>query len=92
MVDLWTIDGGIPRFEFSTLSQFMDAKFLKVLRNEPSRMKEIFHEMAIGMTGDEFAGFLSPNFAATVISLDNFENIFDLCLSALPFLCLIPAQ
>ena len=26
------------------------------------------------------------------ISFDNLENIFDLCLSALPFLCLIPAQ
>ena len=38
------------------------------------------------------SGSLSPNFAATVISLDNFEKIFDLCLSALPFLCLIPAQ
>ena len=38
------------------------------------------------------AGSLSPSFAATVISLDNFENIFDLCLSALPFLCFIPAQ
>ena len=60
--DLWTIDGGIPRFEFSKLSQFMDAKFLKVLRNEPSSMKKIFHEMAIGMTGDEFAGFLSDRF------------------------------
>ena len=37
-------------------------------------------------------GSLSPSFAATVISLDNFEKILDLCLSALPFLCLIPAQ
>ena len=26
------------------------------------------------------------------LNLDNFENIFDLCLSAFPFLCLIPAQ
>ena len=38
------------------------------------------------------SGFLSPNFAATVISLDNFEKILDLCLSAFPFLCFIPAQ
>ena len=38
------------------------------------------------------AGSLSPSFAATVISFDNFEKILDLCLSALPFLCLIPAQ
>jgi hypothetical protein len=37
-------------------------------------------------------GSLSPSLAATVISLDNFEKIFDLCLSALPFLCFIPAQ
>ena len=38
------------------------------------------------------AGSLSPSFAATVISFDNFENILERCLSALPFLCLIPAQ
>ena len=38
------------------------------------------------------SGFLSPSFAATVISLESLEKIFDLCLSALPFLCLIPAQ
>ena len=38
------------------------------------------------------AGSLSPSFAATVISFDNFENILDLFLSAFPFLCLIPAQ
>ena len=37
-------------------------------------------------------GSLSPNFAATVISLDNLENNLDLSLSAFPFLCLIPAQ
>ena len=37
-------------------------------------------------------GSLSPNLAATVISLESFENIFDLSLSALPFLCFIPAQ
>ena len=70
--DSWTIGGGIPSFEFSKLSQFMDAKFLKVLRNEPSSLKGIFHEMAIGMTGDEFAGFLSDKFnlkiAAKIIS------------------------
>ena len=30
--------------------------------------------------------------AATVISLDNLEKSFDLTLSCLPFLCLIPAQ
>ena len=60
--DLWTISGGIPKFEFSKLSQFMDSKFLRVLRNEPSSMREIFHEMARGMTGDEFARFLSDRF------------------------------
>ena len=38
------------------------------------------------------AGSLSPNFAATVISFESLENILDLCLSALPFLCLMPAQ
>ena len=38
------------------------------------------------------SGSLSPNLAATVISLESFENIFDRTLSALPFLCLIPAQ
>ena len=38
------------------------------------------------------SGFLSPNFAATVISLESLEKIFDRCLSALPFLCFIPAQ
>ena len=38
------------------------------------------------------SGFLSPSFAATVISLDSLEKIADLCLSAFPFLCLIPAQ
>ena len=38
------------------------------------------------------SGFLSPSLAATVISLDNLENIFDLCLSTFPFLCFIPAQ
>ena len=32
------------------------------------------------------SGFLSPSLAATVISLESFENIFDLSLSALPFL------
>ena len=37
------------------------------------------------------AGSLSPSFAATVISFDNFENILERCLSAFPFLCLIPA-
>ena len=58
----WTKGGGIPRFEFSKLSQFMDSNFLKVLRNEPSSMKDIFHEMARGMTGDEFAQFLSDRF------------------------------
>ena len=60
--DLWTKGGGIPKFEFSKLSQFMDSKFLRVLRNEPSSMREIFHEMARGMTGDEFARFLSDRF------------------------------
>ena len=62
MTDLWTKGGGIPKFEFSKLSQFMDSKFLRVLRNEPSSMREIFHEMARGMTGDEFARFLSDRF------------------------------
>ena len=38
------------------------------------------------------SGFLSPSFAATVISLDSFEKIAALCLSAFPFLCLMPAQ
>ena len=38
------------------------------------------------------SGFLSPSFAATVISLESLEKILDLCLSAFPFLCLIPAQ
>jgi len=38
------------------------------------------------------SGSLSPSFAATVISLESFENILDLSLSALPFLCFIPAQ
>ena len=38
------------------------------------------------------SGFLSPSLAATVISLDNLEKILDLCLSAFPFLCFIPAQ
>ena len=38
------------------------------------------------------AGSSSPNFAATVISFESLENNLDLCLSALPFLCLIPAQ
>ena len=37
-------------------------------------------------------GSLSPSFAATVISRESFENILDLSLSALPFLCFIPAQ
>ena len=30
--------------------------------------------------------------SGTVISFDNLEKIFDFCLSALPFLCFIPAQ
>ena len=38
------------------------------------------------------SGSFDPNLAATVISFDNFENIFERILSALPFLCLIPAQ
>jgi len=35
---------------------------------------------------------LSPNFAATVISLESLEKRFERALSALPFLCLIPAR
>ena len=38
------------------------------------------------------SGSFDPSFAATVISLEIFEKIFDLNLSCLPFLCLIPAQ
>ena len=37
-------------------------------------------------------GSLDPNFAATVISFESFEKILERCLSARPFLCLIPAQ
>jgi hypothetical protein len=36
-------------------------------------------------------GSLSPNLAATVISFEILEKIFDFRLSALPFLCFIPA-
>ena len=47
-------------------------------------------------TADLNLGFVSgsfePSFAATVISFESFEKTFDLCLSALPFLCLMPAQ
>ena len=35
---------------------------------------------------------LEPNLAATVISFESLEKIFERCLSARPFLCLIPAQ
>ena len=35
---------------------------------------------------------LTTHLAATVISRESFENSFDLSLSALPFLCFIPAQ
>ena len=38
------------------------------------------------------AGSLSPSFAATLISLDNFENTLDLCLSAFPLECFILAH
>jgi hypothetical protein len=37
------------------------------------------------------AGSLSPSFAATVISFDNFENILERCLSAFPFLMFNPS-
>jgi len=62
----WTLNGGIPNFEFSKLSQFMDSKFLRVLRNEPESMRMIFHRMSRGMTGDEFARFLVDRFSIGV--------------------------
>ena len=34
----------------------------------------------------------NPSFAETVISLLNLENSLERCLSAFPFLCLMPAQ
>jgi hypothetical protein len=37
-------------------------------------------------------GSFEPSLAATVISLEIFEKIFDLNLSCFPFLCFIPAQ
>ena len=62
VTDLWTLSSGIPNFKFSKLSQFMDSKFLRVLHNEPDSMKEIFLKMAEGMTGDDFAKFLTDKF------------------------------
>ena len=47
-------------------------------------------------TADLNLGFMLgsgiPSFAETVISRLNFEKSFERCLSAFPFLCLIPAQ
>ena len=40
----------------------MDSRFLRVLRNEPESMSEIFYKMSRGMTGDEFARFLADRF------------------------------
>ena len=54
--------------------------------------KEITVAAKLGDKDTAMAVSLSPSFAATVISFDNLENIFDRCLSAFPFLCLIPAQ
>ena len=61
-INNWTVSEGIPKFEYSRLAKFMDAKFLNVLRNEPHNMRQIFHKMAERMNGDEFANFLSDNF------------------------------
>ena len=38
------------------------------------------------------SGSYDPSFAATVISFESLEKILERCLSARPFLCLIPAQ
>ena len=38
------------------------------------------------------SGSFDPNLAATVISFESLEKIFERCLSARPFLCLMPAQ
>ncbi len=38
------------------------------------------------------SGSFEPNLAATVISFESLEKIFERFSSALPFLCLIPAQ
>ena len=44
------------------------------------------------MPKDNIERAIDKSSAVTVISFDNFEKIFERCLSAFPFLCFIPAQ